>query len=186
MEVFGLFPTGNYLKGRAEKKPPMPEVFIYQKLISLSINIMLQLSIKMLPESSCNQYAYNYADLLVQVKLGREFKLKADYSFMVYSESLRLMAGESTWDGWHQAWRAGRTFSMTMRGNTLWMPGKYFFLMASRDGRYAIRFDLVLDDKCSFTVGAPRCCKSLSDEDILAHQVFEAANSGMLCVILRE
>ena len=64
---------------------------------------------------------------------------------------------------------------MTMRGNTLWMPGKYFFLMASRDGRYAIQFDLVLDDKCSFTVGAPRCCKSLSDEDILAHQVFEAA-----------
>ena len=130
----------------------------------------------MLPESGSNQYACNFADLLVQVKLGRESRLKADYSYMVYSDSLRLMAGETTWNCWHQAWRAGRTFSMTMRSNTLWIPGKYFFLMATRDGECIIRFDLELDEKCCFTAGEPRRCEPLSDEDILAHQVFEAAD----------
>lgn len=140
---------------------------------------MVQLSIKMLPESGSNQYAYNYADLLVQVKLGREFCMKADYSFVVYSESLLLMARESTWrqNYWHNAWQARRTISMTMHRNSgaLWMPGKYFFLVATKDGGCVIRFDLELDEMCRFTVGEPRRCKPLSDEDILAHQVFESA-----------
>ena len=95
---------------------------------------------------------------------------------MVYSESLMLMAGESTWNRWQQAWRAGCTFSMTMHSNLLWIPGKYFFLMATRDDECVIRFDLELDENCRFAVGEPHRCKPLSDEDILAHQVFEAAD----------
>lgn len=136
---------------------------------------MIQLSIKMLPESGSNQYAYNFANLLVQVKVGRDYRLKDDYSFMVYSESKRLMAIESTWKQkiWHQAWRSGRTFSMTMCGETVWMPGKYFFLMVPKNEGYAIRIDLELDDKCCFIVGEYRRCGNGSDEDILARQALD-------------
>lgn len=139
---------------------------------------MVQLSIKLLPDSGSNQYTYKYGDLLVQVKLGREFRLKADYSFVVYSDSLRLMTRESTWrqNYWHNAWRAGRTISMTMSSSgALWMPGKYFFLMATKDGGPVIRFDLELDENGRFTVCEPHRCEPLSDEDVLAHQVFESA-----------
>ena len=135
---------------------------------------MVQLSIKMLPESGSNQYACNFADLLVQVKLGREFRLKADYSFVVFSENLMMMASESTWKrDCHDAWLSGRIFSMCMRGNTVWIPGKYLFLMAAKDGGCVMRFDLTLDEKCWFTVGAPRRCERQSDEAVLAHQVFD-------------
>lgn len=130
---------------------------------------------KMLPESGSNQYAYNFANLLVQVKVGREFRLKDHYSFMVYSENLRLMAIESTWKqkSWHQAWRAGRTFSMSMYGETVWMPGKYFFLMAPKSESHVIRIDLELDDKCCFTVGEDRYCEPHSDEMILVRQALD-------------
>ena len=139
---------------------------------------MIQLSIKMLPVSGSNQYAYNFADLLVQVKMGREFKLMNDYSFMVFSESLVYMAGESTWHKchWHHAWLAGRTYSMTMLGVTVWMPGKYFFLMAPKDEGRVIRFDLELDDRCRFTVGEPRWCERQSVEGVLAYQGFDVAS----------
>lgn len=137
---------------------------------------MIQLSIKMLPESGSNQYAYNYADLLVQVKLERGFKLKADYSFVIYSERMRLMAEESTWQKscWHHAWRSGRMITMTMHGYDVWQPGKYYFLMVSKDDGRVTWFDLELDGKSSFTVGMPRGCGCLSDEDILACQEFDA------------
>lgn len=129
----------------------------------------------MLPKSGSNQYAYNFADLLVQVELGREFDTSIDYSFMVYSASLRLMVAESTWNPQHQVQRSDSTLSMAMHNHSLWMPGKYFFLLATKDAGCVIRFDLELDDKCRFTVGEPRRCDPLSDEDILAHQVLEAA-----------
>lgn len=145
---------------------------------------MIQLSIKMLPSSGSNQFAYNEADLLVQVRVGREFKLKADYTFMVFNEHLMFMAGESTRkrSPWHHVWRAGHTYSMTMCGCNVWMPGKYFFLMASKDDGCVIRFDLELDDKCCFTVGKPRRCEVLSDEHVLACQVFDARSEwASLC-----
>lgn len=139
---------------------------------------MIQLSIKMLPQCGSYQYAYNFADLLVQVKMGRESKMKTDYSFMVFSESLVYMAGESTWHQchWHHAWLAGRTYSMVMLGVTVWMPGKYFFLIAPKDEGRVIRFDLELDDRCRFTVGEPRWCKQQSEERVLAYQGFDAAS----------
>ena len=139
---------------------------------------MIQLSIKMLPESGSNQFAYNFADLLVQVKMGREFNLKADYSFVVLSEHLVLMACESTWHHchWHQAWRAGRTISMSMLGITVWMPGRYFFLIAPKDEGRVIRFDLELDDRCSFMVGEPRWCEKQGEEAILARLALDAAS----------
>ena len=132
----------------------------------------------MLPESGSNQYANNFADLLVQVKMGREFKLKADYSFVVLSESLVLMACESTWHHchWHQACRAGRTYSMTMCGVTVWMPGKYFFLIAPKDEGRVIRFNLELDDRCRFTVGEPRWCEAQGEDAILARLALDAAS----------
>ena len=129
----------------------------------------------MLPESGGYQYAYNDADLLVQVRMGREFSLKADYSFVVFSENLMLMACESTWKrNYNNAWRAGRIFSMVMHGNTVWIPGKYFFLLTAKDGARVIKFDLELDEQCCFTVGEPHCCGIQSDETILAHQVFDS------------
>lgn len=135
---------------------------------------MVELSIRMLPKCGSNQYVYNFAELLVQVRTGREFRLKADYSFMVFSENLMLMASESTWKrDCHHAWRAGRMFTMKMPGNTVWIPGKYFFLMAAKDGGCVMRFDLTLDEKCCFTVGEPRRCEQQSDEAILAHQAFD-------------
>lgn len=136
---------------------------------------MVQLSIKMMPESGSNQYAHNFASLLVQVELGCEFRLKADYSFVIYSESLWLMAVESTWKlkYWHHAWRAGRKFTMTMRGKTVWMPGKYFFLIAARSGEHVIRFDLELDDKCHFTVGAAHRCEPLGLEEVLVREALD-------------
>ena len=128
----------------------------------------------MLPKSGSNQYAYNFANLLVQVIMGREFRLKTDYSFMVFSENLMLMASESTWKrDCHNAWRAGRMLTMRMYGNTVWTPGEYFFLMAAKDAGCVIRFDLTLDGQCGFTVGEPRRCGRQSDEAILAHQVFD-------------
>ena len=147
---------------------------------------MIQLSINMLPKSGSNQYAYNFADLLVQVKMGRESKLKTDYSFMVFSESLVFMAGESTWNKchWHHAWRAGRTYSMTMLGVTVWMPGKYFFLIAPKNEGRIIRFDMELDDRCCFTVGEPRWCEKQSEEGVLAYQALDVAlpwNSLFTC-----
>lgn len=137
--------------------------------------MIAELSIKMLPESGSVQYAHNFARLLVQVKLGRDFRLKADYSFLVFNNSMRLMAAESTWhqEHWHEAWRAGRTFSMAMWGKSVWMPGKYFFLVASRSGGSIIRFDLELDEKCCFTVGEPHCCGPLSDEAVLVRQTLD-------------
>lgn len=137
--------------------------------------MIADLSIKMLPESDSVQYAHNFARLLVQVKLGREFKLKADYSFLVYNDSLRLMAAESTWrqEYWHEAWRAGRTFSMSMWGKSVWMPGKYFFLIATRSAESIIRFNLELDEKCCFTVGEPHYCGPLSDEAVLVRQALD-------------
>ena len=140
---------------------------------------MIQLSIKMLPQSGSNQYAYNFADLLVHVKMGRESKLKTDYSFVVLNENMVLMASESTWNHchWHHAWRAGRVYSMTMLGVTVWMPGKYLFLMVPKSEGRVIRFDLELDDKCCFTVGEPRWRETHSVEGVLACQALDAASS---------
>lgn len=145
---------------------------------------MIQLSIKMLPESASNQYAYNYADLLVQVKLERGAELKTDFSFVVYSERLWLMAEESTWNKscWHYAWQSGSTITMKMHGHEVWLPGKYFFLMLSKNDGSVIRFDLELDEKCCFTVGKPRRYNGLSGEDILVTQDFDAdAMKHLLC-----
>ena len=135
---------------------------------------MVELSIEMRPSSRSGLYAYNLANLFVQVKVGRGFKLKDDYSFMVYSEKLMLMAGARTGSRglWGRATRQGRSFSMTMVGKTVWMPGKYFFLMAVEGGSVT-RIDLDLDENRCFVMGKPHRCKSGSDEDVLARQVFD-------------
>ena len=133
---------------------------------------MVDLSIEMLPESGSKQYAYNYAGLHVLVKLGHEFDMNCDYSFLVYAEDLTLMDGVSTRINWEQVWREGHTFTIAMRYYTLWIPGKYFFLMAVKGGG-TIRIDLELDEKCQFTAGEPHRCEPHGDEDVLAHQAID-------------
>lgn len=132
----------------------------------------------MLPMSGNCSFRYNFADLVAQVKVGDEFDVKGDYTFVVFSESLMLMAAATTWECNTCSCLAtleGRTFSMTMsKYGMVWMPGKYFFLMAPKNEGSVIRFDMELDDKCCFTVGESRRCDTLSDEGILARQVLDA------------
>ena len=66
---------------------------------------------------------------------------------------------------------------MTMLGVTVWMPGKYLFLMVPKSEGRVIRFDLELDDKCCFTVGEPRWRETHSVEGVLACQALDAASS---------
>ena len=131
-------------------------------------------------------YTYNRASLYVEVKVGRDYRLRDNYSFMVYSESLMLMAGATTWNSgvWEDfASHEGRTFSMVMRGCSVWMPSKYFFLMAVNDGG-VVRFDLSRDERCCFTVGEARRCEDCSVEGVLARQVFiDPANWRHLCCL---
>lgn len=145
---------------------------------------MIHLSIKMLPSSNSGLYTYNFASLYVEVKVGREFRLRDNYSFMVYSENLMLMAGATTWNSgiWESfASNEGRTFSMVMHGCSVWMPGKYFFLVTVKDGSVT-RFDLTLDKNCCFTVGEARRCEYCSVEGVLARQIFlDPANWRNLC-----
>lgn len=147
---------------------------------------MIHLSIKMLPLGRSGMYAYNWASLYVEVMVGRDYRLRDDYSFMVYSENLMLMAGATTWNSgvWEDfASYEGRTFSMVMQGCSVWMPGKYFFLMAVKDGG-VVRFDLSLDENCRFTVSEAGRCEECSIEAVLARQVFiDPANWRHLCCL---
>ena len=136
---------------------------------------MIHLSVKMLPESGSDELTHKFADLEVSVKVDCNYHLKDNYSFMIYSENYSLMAGATTWEKpeMDSAKHTGRTFSMTMHGREVWMPGKYFFLMSSEEkGGGVDRIDLELDDQGNFSMGRPYRCKRLSDEVTLSHRLF--------------
>lgn len=139
---------------------------------------MMHLSIKLMPESGNYEFAHNFGDLEVQVKVDRSFKLRDVYSFMVFNEQLVMMAGATSWKDAHylsnpqdKPERTGRVFTMTMHGRSVWMPGRYFFLMSNGKGRI-VRIDLTLDDHGGFTMDMPRECAPLSDESMLVSHVF--------------
>ena len=126
---------------------------------------MTRISITMLPEGSKHTLTYNADDVKVVVSLDRSQRAADVYTFFLYSSELALIDSAETGDG--RVERSGRSLRMTLSTPSVWMPGNYFLLMRSQEGRVQ-RFDITLDSHATFTVGQPRACHAMSTEDILS------------------
>ncbi|MBQ7180139.1 MAG: AAA family ATPase [Bacteroidaceae bacterium] len=127
----------------------------------MNCNLFVVLS----PKSGNHQFVYNDGDVIADVTLDGHSKASGSYSFFLYSEQLVLLGNAQTGDAAVQ--RHGRTFTVRFADHSVWLPGKYFFLMRTAEGE-VYRFDLRLTDDCNFRAGKGRLCGRLSDEDLLS------------------
>lgn len=124
-----------------------------------------RLFVALSPKGGNRLFVYNACDVIADVTTEGPAEGGAPYSFFLYSRQLELLGHAQSGDDGVQ--RHGRTFTVRFPAPYAWLPGDYFFLLRTAEGR-VVRFDLRLCPDGSFRVGKGRPCGPLSDEDVLS------------------
>lgn len=128
-----------------------------------------QLFIDMRPDNLNEKtLTYNHGTVTAIVKLSRDLPVSDTYFFYLYNDENMLLDHAET--GGDKVERQGRSMKIEFSDPSVWIPGGYFLLMRNSGGA-VYRFDITLDDHCTFTSDDPRHCTLLRLEDLLSSRL---------------
>ena len=111
---------------------------------------------------------YNCGTATMIITLNEDLLEKDAYSFYLYNDENMLLDTAET--GGKNVHRRGRTLKITLDGPMVWIPGQYYLLMRNCSNK-VLRFDITLDEHCTFTCKEPQDCAYLSLEDLLSSRL---------------
>lgn len=130
---------------------------------------MLRLFVTLNTANGKNDLMYNWGNLEIVLTLDKSLKILDSYRFCLYNDQLMLLGDAQTGDPTVE--RGSRSLQVKFEDGHIWIPGHYFLLVRIGDAKI-LRFDLTLNEHCTFQVDEPKYFSKLSTEDIL---------SGRLC-----
>ena len=144
-------------------------------------------SITLQPVSGNQNYVYNLGDVQAVISLGHRASVTNDYLLMICNERLALMADARTRNqsdttplpANNVVKRTGSLLKASLHSTMVWTPGNYFLIVRCDETGDLCRFDLMLDQCCTFHVTGCRDCERYSTEDMLSGQLYKS-NAQML------
>lgn len=150
-------------------------------------------TITLLPVSGNQDYVYNFGDVQATIALDHKASVSDDYLMVIYSDRLIHMARAKTRNiedvvplpANNVVKRSGKKLKAVLHSSLVWIPGNYFLIVRSDNTGELWRFDLTLDDHCTFHVTGSRECERYGAEDMLSGRTFEPSFDAMRCLMSR-
>ena len=139
-------------------------------------------TITLQPVSGNQNYVYNLGDVQAVISLGHRASVTNDYLLMIFNERLALMADARTRNqsdttplpANNVVNRTGSLLKASLHSTMVWTPGNYFLIVRCDETGDLCRFDLMLDQCCTFHVTGCRLCERYSTEDMLSGQLYKS------------
>ena len=139
-------------------------------------------SITLQPVSGNQNYVYNLGDVQAVISLGHRASVTNDYLLMIFNERLTLMADARTRNHLDTSplpannvvKRTGSLLKAALHSTMVWTPGNYFLIVRCDETGDMCRFDLTLDQCCTFHVAGSNVCERYGTEDMLSGQLYKA------------